>query len=75
MDKASMSRFALLIVAVINAGLNMAGYQTIPEGLVNDGILFLSGVYTVYMAWKNNYLSRKGQLQKKALQAQGLEKR
>ncbi|WP_268877084.1 hypothetical protein [Niallia nealsonii] len=48
MDKASVTRFALLIVAVINSVLNMLGYETIPEDLVNDLIAVGSGLYILY---------------------------
>lgn len=72
MDKASITRFALLIVAVINAVLNMLGYQTIPDDLVNDVVAVVSGVYALYMGWKNNYLSKKGRKQKEVLEKHGL---
>ena len=72
MDKASITRFALLVVAVINAVLNMLGYQTIPDDLVNDIVAVASGIYTLYMGWKNNYLSKKGRKQKEVLEKHGL---
>lgn len=72
MDKASITRFTLLIVAVINAVLNMLGYQTISDDLVNDIIAVVSGVYVLYMGWKNNYLSKKGRKQKEVLEKHGL---
>jgi SPP1 family holin len=72
MDKVSITRFALLIVAVINAVLNMLGYQTIPDDLVNDVVAVVSGVYALYMGWKNNYLSKKGRKQKEVLEKHGL---
>ncbi|QPA33378.1 phage holin [Thermaerobacillus caldiproteolyticus] len=72
MDKASVTRFMLLIVAVINAVLNMLGYKTIPDELVNDIIAVGSGIYALYMGWKNNYLSKKGQKQKEVLEKHGL---
>jgi SPP1 family holin len=75
MDKASVGRFAFLIVAVINAVLNLLGYQTIPDEFVNDLVAVVSGAYFIYAAWKNNYLSKRSGLQKKALQAQGLYKK
>jgi len=74
MDKASVTRFALLIVAVINSVLNMLGCQTISEDLVNDVIAVGSGLYILYAGWKNNYLSKKGQKQKEVLQANNLTK-
>ncbi|WP_199427163.1 phage holin [Thermaerobacillus caldiproteolyticus] len=71
-DKASVTRFIFLIVAVINAVLNMLGYQTIPDDLVNDSVAVISGGYALYMGWKNNYLSKKGQKQKEVLEKHGL---
>jgi SPP1 family holin len=73
MDKASVRRFALLIVAVINSVLNMLGYQTIPEEFVNDLIAVGSGAYFIYAGWKNNYLSKKGIKQKEVLEANKLK--
>jgi SPP1 family holin len=75
MDKASISRFVFLIAAVVNAVLNLLGYQTISDEFVNDVVAVISGVIFIWAAWKNNYLSKKGQLQKKALQSQGLIKK
>ncbi|MBZ9536893.1 phage holin [Cytobacillus oceanisediminis] len=72
MDKASVTRFALLILAVINSVLNMLGYQTISEDLVNDLIAVASGVYILYAGWKNNYLSKKGLKQKEVLKENNL---
>ncbi len=73
MDVASVRRFALLILAVINAVLNMLGYQVIPEEFVNDLIAVASGAYFIYAGWKNNYLSRKGIKQKEVLEANKLK--
>jgi len=71
-DKASVTRFALLILAVINSVLNMLGYQTISEDLVNDIIAVASGIYILYAGWKNNYLSKKGLKQKEVLKENNL---
>jgi SPP1 family holin len=73
MDKASLTRFILLIVAVVNAVLNLLGYQTISDELTNDLIAFISGAYMIYAAWKNNYLSKKGKAQKETLEKAGLK--
>ncbi|MBZ5750524.1 MULTISPECIES: phage holin [Metabacillus] len=73
MDKASFTRFILLIVAAINAVLNMLGYQTIPEDFVNDFIAVVSGFYFLYAGWKNNYLSKKGLKQKEVLKKNNLK--
>lgn len=72
MDKASLTRFTFLIVAVLNSVLNMLGYQPISEELVNDIIAVASGVYFLYAGWKNNYLSKKGLKQKEVLKANNL---
>lgn len=73
MDKASVSRFAFLIVAVVNAVLNLLGFQTIPDEFVNDVVAVISGAYFIYVAWKNNYLSKKGKAQKETLEKAGLK--
>lgn len=73
MDKASLSRFIVLVVAVINAVLNLIGYQTIPDEFVNDLVAVASGAWFIWVAWKNNYLSQKGQKQKKQLEQAGLK--
>ncbi|MBD8006523.1 phage holin [Bacillus norwichensis] len=72
MDKTSVRRFAVLIAAVINAVLNLVGYQTIPDEFVNDLVAILSCAWFIWAAWKNNYLSKKGQKQKKQLEQAGL---
>lgn len=72
MDKASLTRFTFLIVAVLNSVLNMLGYQPISEEVVNDIIAVASGVYFLYAGWKNNYLSKKGLKQKEVLKANNL---
>lgn len=74
MDKASISRFAFLIVAVVNAVLNLIGFQTISDDFVNDIVAVISGVIFIYAAWKNNYLSKKGLRQKEVLIQRGLTK-
>lgn len=73
MDKASVARFLTLVVAVINAVLNMLGYQTIPAELVNDIFAVISGAYILYAGWKNNYLTQKGRAQKEVLEQRGLK--
>jgi len=74
MDKASIVRFLVLIVAVINSVLNLLGYQTISDELTNDLVAVVSGGVMIWAAWKNNYLSKKGQAQKEVLKANGLIK-
>lgn len=72
MDKASVTRFTLLTIAVINAVLNMIGYRTIPNDMANDIVAVVSGIFAIYAAWKNNYLSKKGRKQKEVLEKHGL---
>lgn len=74
MDKASVSRFVLLIIAVINAVLNLVGYQTISDEMANDIVAIISGLIMLWAAWKNNYLSKKGLKQKEVLKKEGLTK-
>ncbi len=73
MDKASLTRFIVLVVAVINAVLNLLGYSTIPDDFVNDLVAVISGAYMIWVAWKNNYLSKKGRKQKEELERAGLK--
>ncbi|MGY3718663.1 phage holin [Sutcliffiella cohnii] len=68
MDKSSITRFSVLVIAVINAVLNLLGYQTISDEITNDLIAFMSGAIMLYAGWKNNYLSRKGLKQKEVLE-------
>ncbi|RWR06761.1 phage holin [Siminovitchia fortis] len=73
MDRSSVARFVVLVVAVINAVLNLVGYQTIPDDFVNDLVAVVSGAWFIWAAWKNNYLSKKGQKQKEQLKRAGLD--
>ncbi|MGE8203978.1 phage holin [Heyndrickxia sp. NPDC080065] len=73
-DKASLTRFALLIVAVVNAVLNLIGFKTISDDYVNDLVAVISVGYFIWTAWKNNYLSKKGKKQKEVLKKEGLAK-
>jgi SPP1 family holin len=75
MDKASYGRIIALVIVLINAVLNLLGYQTIPTEFGEHITALLLIVMSLWTAWKNNYLSKKGSLQKKALQAQGLYKK
>lgn len=73
MDKASVSRFIVLIVTVINAVLNLLGYQTISDELTNNIIAVASGVIVLYVAWKHNFLTKKALKQKEQLEKTGLK--
>lgn len=70
---ASWTRYIILIIAVINAVLNLIGFETISNDLTNDIVAFASGIYILYTGWKNNYLSKKGVKQAKALDIKGLK--
>jgi SPP1 family holin len=72
MDKASVTRFILLVIAVINAVLNLVGFETIPDELANNIVAVVSGFIMLYTGWKNNYLSKKGRAQKEVLERNGL---
>ncbi|MFC9419607.1 phage holin [Bacillus mobilis] len=72
-DNASITRFTILIIAVINSVLNLTGYQTISNELANNIVAVITGAYTLYMAWKNNYLSNKGMQQKEVLEKHNLK--
>jgi len=71
-DKASIARYAVLVVAVINAVANLIGYQTIPDETTNDIVAALSAVVFLYTGWKNNYLTSKGKQQKEVLKRHDL---
>jgi SPP1 family holin len=75
MDKASVTRVVALVIVLINAVLNLLGYQTIPVEFGEHISAVLLIAISLWSAWKNNYLSQKGGSQKKALQAQGLYKK
>lgn len=71
-DTASISRYVVLVIAVINSVLNLVGYQTIDDKNTNNLVAVITGAFTLYMAWKNNYLSNKGLLQKDVLEKNDL---
>jgi SPP1 family holin len=72
MDKASVGRIVVLVIVLMNAVLNLFGYETIPVEFGEHVTALLLIVISVWTAWKNNYLSKRGQAQKKALQDKGL---
>ncbi|SCN42239.1 Holin, SPP1 family [Bacillus cytotoxicus] len=73
LDNASITRFVILIIAVINSVLNLVGYQTISNELTNNIVAVITGGYALYMAWKNNYLSNRGLQQKDVLEKHNLK--
>ncbi|MCC2538639.1 MULTISPECIES: phage holin [Bacillus cereus group] len=72
LDNASITRYIILVIAVINSVLNLVGYQTISNELASNIVAVITGGYALYMAWKNNYLSNKGLQQKDVLQKNNL---
>lgn len=73
LDKASIARFVFLIAAVVNAVLNLSGFQTISDEFLNDLVAVISGAIFIYVGWKNNYLAKKGRKQKESLERIGLK--
>lgn len=76
MDKGSITRTVLLILALINQGLTMTGHSVIPvdEEAVKQVISygFLGGT-SLWAWWKNNFITHKGKEQKAALEEKGLK--
>jgi SPP1 family holin len=73
MDKASITRVVALVIVLVNAVLNIAGFKTIPTEFGDDLSAVLLMAVSLWTAWKNNYLSRKGRAQKEALEQRGLK--
>ncbi|WYU49952.1 phage holin [Bacillus sp. FSL K6-0047] len=66
-DAPSVARFIGLIVSLLAYfGVN------VPENLSEAITAFVVAVFAVYAAFKNNYLTEKGQKQKQALEREGL---
>lgn len=72
LDAVSISRYIVLVIAVINSVLNFVGYQTIDDKITKDLGAVITGAFTMCMAWKNNYLSNKGLQQKDVLEKNNL---
>jgi SPP1 family holin len=73
MDKASITRIALLIISLANLLLESLGYAHIPEFLGELTAEIILALVSLYTAWKNNYLSKKGKAQKQVLEKNGLK--
>jgi SPP1 family holin len=71
-DKASFGRIVALIIVLVNAVLNLMGYKTIPDEFGDHISSLLLIVVSLWTAWKNNYITRKGQKQKEVLKIHGL---
>jgi SPP1 family holin len=80
-DKGTVIRTVLLFVALLNQVLVAFGKAPVPinEQQINNTYMIISTIVTgalaVWSWFKNNYVTNKGHLQKKALQAQGLIKK
>jgi SPP1 family holin len=64
----TVTRLVLLIVALINSGLQLAGYETIPvneEGLAEFISLTFLGATSLWAYWKNNDISKKARSDEK----------
>jgi SPP1 family holin len=77
MDKGTIVRTLVLIIALVNQFLVSLGLYKIP-GTAEDQTAFLSTVFTfvtAVMAWfKNNYITAKGKKQKEILKQHSLTK-
>lgn len=77
MDKPSIIRTVLLLLAMTNQGLALFGKSPLPFSDV-DLTNFISFLFTAVTAaiawWKNNYISDTGLKQKAALQQKDLYK-
>lgn len=74
-DKGTVIRTAILILALVNQMLVMFGKSPIPieSELIEQLISVLFTVTTSLVAWyKNNYVTKTGQKQKEVLQEKGL---
>ncbi|AKC02685.1 holin [Bacillus phage Stills] len=84
MDKGTLIRTVLLVVALINQTLIMVGKPVLPvdehqlTNLIDNAYLWGSTAYSIVMilvAWyKNNFVTKKGKAQKEVLKKHGLTK-
>lgn len=78
MDRGTLVRTVVLILALANQFLVTTGLNPIPgtEEMWGEVVTMIITAAASSWAWfKNNYVTAKGGLQKKALQAQGLAKK
>lgn len=75
MDKSSITRVVALVIVLINAVLNLFGYETLPVEFGEHIAAVLLIIISLWTAWKNNYLSKRGLKQKRALMDKGLYKK
>ncbi|MGP4063107.1 phage holin [Halobacillus sp. H74] len=75
-DKGTIIRTVVLAFAMLNQGLVMAGWDTLPftEEEVQNFVTYAFTVIAALVAWwKNNYLSKKGDAQAQHLRKVGLK--
>lgn len=73
--KASIVRFTLLILVMVNAVLEMIGYPVIP---LESGEIISAALVTIVGLWagfKNNYLTKRGEAQAEILASRDLLKK
>lgn len=78
MDVSSVIRTILLIVALVNQVLVSTGKSPLPfedEQLETVLSTVFTTVISLWTWWKNNYISKKGQEQKRVLEANDLYKK
>lgn len=74
MDKGTLIRTIILIIVWINVVLEQNGLQPIPVLNEEAVALGLTAIVSVWVWFKNNYITAKGQKQKEVLQDAGLTK-
>ena len=77
MDKGTIIRTAVLIIALVNQFLIAAGLNPIPgsEAVWGEVIATTFTIVVAVIAWfKNNYVTAKGKKQKEVLKDKGLTK-
>lgn len=71
MDKNSLVRTIILVIALVNQVLSAAGKSPLPIEDETVDMLISTGftvVVSIWTWWKNNYISSKGIKQKEALE-------
>ena len=73
--KSSWTHFIIGIFVVVNTVLTVFHMPIIGQDMINAVVVVIGGLYTVFLFFKNLYLTKKGKSQHKALVAQGLAKK
>lgn len=74
MDKPSLVRFIIAILTATNTVLTALGKPIIPEDMINAIVIIAGYLFEIYVMFKNNYLTKKGQAQQRALKRANLTK-